>query len=122
MPKGMLVFLLLLLSRLCEYCSVYKITNRKQTLRSDKHIDPATGEENDQTATIARLNLADVLYEQFRSSTDPQRKIALLNEMRQMQETRTRGPLQGWDTYESSTGVIHALMVRKSGLPKSIAI
>lgn len=89
--------------------------NAPQVLNSGFYIDPRTGEEDASIASEARLGIADILYNEFRSTSDAQRKVELLNEMKEMQERRVGGPLQDLNTFESTTAIIYANMIRKMG-------
>lgn len=64
--------------------------------------------------SVARLNLTDILMEEFRKTIDPEEKTKLFNEMDTLAH-RNGMELDNFSPYESQTAIPLALMARKLG-------
>ncbi len=86
-----------------------------QILESDSNIDPGTGEEDLTVLFEARLFLAEIAYEEFRTCADPNRKLELLEECKRLQKWEEIGSLRDTNGFESYASVILAIMTRTMG-------
>ncbi len=59
-------------------------------LNGDSCIDPATGSESVEVLMATRFELADLIFEEFRSSTDQQQKLVFLKELEEIPDRRLR--------------------------------
>lgn len=87
-----------------------------EILDGEKCITPATEEENIEILLKTRFDLSDIIYEQFRSSSDRKEKVALLEEFKGIPERRLARESAVFSMFDSVTAVIMARMARKVGL------
>jgi tetratricopeptide (TPR) repeat protein len=82
-------------------------------LNGDSCIDPATGSESTEVLMTIRFDLADLIFEEFRSSTDQQQKLGLLKELEEIPDRRLGKNIGELGIFNSQTAVMLARMIKK---------
>ncbi|KAI9738405.1 MAG: hypothetical protein M1834_008908 [Cirrosporium novae-zelandiae] len=95
----------------------YKMAKKSyyQILNSNTFIDSSTGEEELEVLSDARLDLSDIIYQEFRSATNPKDKAILLDELKNMGKQIQGDVIDEGDTFHSNSAVVLANMARKLG-------
>jgi len=82
-------------------------------LNGDSCIDPATGSEPVEVLMATRFDLADLIIEEFRSSTDQQQKIVFLKEWEEIPDRRLRRNIGELEIFNFQASVMLARMAKK---------
>ena len=121
-PRGPSPYLANSINRLTRLSHTYRRvvgdSEKAKAILQDIMTNKATYFEQDSYAEIqlynVRLELVDIIYEEFRSITDTARKAALLDEMRIISASKLAGGDVG-DQEESLIAIPYALMTRMMG-------
>jgi hypothetical protein len=82
-------------------------------LNGDSCFDPSIGTESEETLLGTRFDLALIIFEEFQASTNPQQKVALLNELEDIPNRRLGRALGRLEIFNSGTAIILGRMIRK---------
>ncbi|PGH15791.1 hypothetical protein AJ79_02171 [Helicocarpus griseus UAMH5409] len=86
-----------------------------EIIDGDSFIRPSTGSEDLTILSDSRLSLCDIIYEEFRRADTIERKMALMEELKDLQTRGRRAAVDDGNRYETASSIAIAHTYRKMG-------